>query len=166
MSSYPNAHAIASMHLEPAAPVYNTLPCCDSMQMSHARCHTGTRHELSPLSHLVLFPNEDVDTLAGSDASHAGTGPEDSGMRHAPSILPAASGLWTRGRKGLERAGASSNWICGPGPHQRPEGKPKRCNSFDAMRIERERSMSPPQWFACSTHVETKKVARLHTVVQ
>ena len=47
MSSYPNAHAIASMHLEPAAPVYNTLPCCDSMQMSHARCHTGTRHELS-----------------------------------------------------------------------------------------------------------------------
>ena len=25
---------MASMHLEPAAPVHNTLPCCDSMQMS------------------------------------------------------------------------------------------------------------------------------------
>ena len=38
------------------------------------------------LSHLVLFPNEDVDTLVGSDASHAGTGSEESDMRHAPSI--------------------------------------------------------------------------------
>lgn len=152
------------MHLEPAAPVYNTLPCCDSMQMS--------------MHDVILGPGTNSRSSATWCCSPMKTWtPLSAAMRRMqvqarrivtcvmpPVFLQAASGLWTRGRNGLERARASRNRICGSGSHQSPERNPKRYNPFDVIIIESDRSNSPPQWFSCSAFAETKKVVRLHTV--
>ena len=164
MPSYPNAHAIASMHLEPAAPVYNTLPCCDSMQMSHARCHTGTRHELSHSATWCCSPMKTWTPLPAAMRRM-----QVQVRRIVACVMPPvfylrrpacghAGGRDSKEQE-LRRTGSAVLALMNGRKASR-----KRYNSFDAMRIERERSMTPPQWFACSTHAETNKVARLHTV--
>ena len=145
---------MASMHLEPAAPVYNTLPCCDSMQMS--------------MHDVILGPGTNSRSSATWCCSPMKTWtPLSAAMRRMqvqarrivtcvmpPVFLQAASGLWTRGRNGLERARASRTWIWVL-MLIRLRNAIRNATTPERSLFESSSSMFPPLWFTCSALAET-----------
>ena len=152
------------MHLEPAAPVHNTLPCCDSMQMSMRDVILGPGTNSRSSATWCCSPKKTWTPLSAAmrrmqvQVRRIVTCVMAPVFRERPPACGHAGGMDSKEREPREQDLQSCSSL-------RARNTIRIATApFDVMSIKSNRSSCPPQWFSCSALAETKRVARLPTV--